>query len=156
MSAVRICLCSYGDCSACTNLNGNQNFRKEFTCTMTAFDGAIYMKTMCPPSSNHSAVIKENCKSVNTTLQSIDSQLSTPVTNTKKRITYKNIFCSLYHYENDFQFWNIGFVVELCLNMKSNKSESSISAQIALEINATSKVFLMIYLLANLLEFYRI
>lgn len=147
MSAIQICLCSrqcsfYGDCSACINLNdNNQNFRKEFTCTMTAFDGAIYMKTMCPPSSNHSAVIKENCESVNTTLQSVDSLLSTPVTNTKEKITYKNIFCALCHNENDFQFWNIGFVVELCSDMKSNKPDSSIDVQNAFEINTMFKSF---------------
>lgn len=142
-SKVQICACDeqcsiYDDCCEDSNFTVNhQDVQKEYTCVATTFHGSVYMKTSCPPSTNYTTVIRENCESPNETLLRVDVLLSTPVTNTKKRVTYRNLFCALCHDEDDFEFWNIGFTSELFTNKGNNVIESSTSTS----INISSSLF---------------
>lgn len=83
------------------------------------------MKTSCPLSWNQSEGTKENCESQDANILRIDALLTTPVTSTRSRVTYRNLFCALCHNETDFKFWHIGFSYTFFAAVIPKNSENS-------------------------------
>ncbi|XKL66788.1 hypothetical protein PGB90_010208 [Kerria lacca] len=54
--------------------------------------------------------IKTNCEFSNLNNSYVDAQLFIPVTNIRKNITYKNLFCAICNGETEFEFWHVGFL----------------------------------------------